>query len=213
MMSLFRPFDTYYSSLILGFATLILSGYLYLSCSYFLGIKNMFNGINSIILYLLVNSEFVSKYYFNIFFSFFFIIFLLNFSSLMPFFYSWTSQIRVVLLLAGSFWISLVSFYIIRNFNIFLRHLVPSGTPIILVFFIVLIEVIRQIIRPLTLTVRLVSNILAGHLLIHLIFDFSSGFFSCSLFVALFTLVELAVSLIQSYIFVTLSTLFYSELS
>ncbi|WP_227643598.1 F0F1 ATP synthase subunit A [Klebsiella pneumoniae] len=48
-------------------------------------------------------------------------------------------------------------------------HIIPQGTPIILIPFIVLIETIRNIIRPRTLSIRLTANIIAGHLLLTLL--------------------------------------------
>ncbi|WP_431834057.1 F0F1 ATP synthase subunit A, partial [Escherichia coli] len=48
-------------------------------------------------------------------------------------------------------------------------HLVPQGTPPVLIPFIVCIETIRNIIRPGTLAVRLAANIIAGHLLLTLL--------------------------------------------
>ncbi|MQI72166.1 hypothetical protein EI017_25775, partial [Escherichia coli] len=53
--------------------------------------------------------------------------------------------------------------------NKILAHLVPNGTPIPLIRFIVLIEIIRNIIRSLTLSIRLIANIVSGHLLLTLI--------------------------------------------
>ena len=55
------------------------------------------------------------------------------------------------------------------NYNFFLSHLVPTGTPYVLIPFMVIIELISRVIRPLTLSVRLAANIVAGHLLI--VFD------------------------------------------
>lgn len=55
------------------------------------------------------------------------------------------------------------------NLGRFLSHLVPTGTPIFLIRFIVFIELIRNVIRPITLGVRLAANITAGHLLIALL--------------------------------------------
>ncbi|WP_369011417.1 F0F1 ATP synthase subunit A [Pseudophaeobacter profundi] len=53
--------------------------------------------------------------------------------------------------------------------NHIFTHLLPVGTPPILIPFIVIIESIRNIIRPRSLAVRLRANIIAGHLLIRLL--------------------------------------------
>jgi len=97
-------------------------------------------------------------------------------------------------------------------------HLVPQGTPNILIFFIVLIETIRNLIRPRTLAVRLTANMIAGHLLITLIS--STGNFLIILFLFIMLLIqclliilELRVSIIQAYVFSVLITLYRAEVN
>lgn len=93
----------------------------------------------------------------------------------------------------------------------------PQGTPIFLIPFIVLIETIRNFIRPITLTVRLTANIIAGHLLLTLLRRLGSTLTSIYLpililvQIALLTL-EVAVSIIQSYVFAVLITLYTREI-
>jgi F-type H+-transporting ATPase subunit a len=95
---------------------------------------------------------------------------------------------------------------------------VPQGTPRILIPFIVCIETIRNVIRPGTLAVRLTANIIAGHLLLTLIGNTGN---SLSLILVNFLLIgqvallmlESAVSIIQSYVFAVLSTLYSSEVN
>lgn len=98
-------------------------------------------------------------------------------------------------------------------------HLVPQGTPSVLIPFIVLIETIRNIIRPGTLAVRLAANIIAGHLLLTLLGNTgpsitSSLILSILIFsqILLLTL-ESAVAIIQSYVFAVLRTLYTREIN
>lgn len=98
----------------------------------------------------------------------------------------------------------------------FLAHLVPRGTPVGLISFMVLVELLRNFIRPLALTFRLTANIMAGHLLISLVGGFLIllPFRAILLgsFLQLFlVLIELGVSLIQAYVFSTLVLLYLSE--
>ena len=97
-------------------------------------------------------------------------------------------------------------------------HLVPQGTPGVLIPFMVLIETISNIIRPGTLAVRLAANIIAGHLLLTLLGNTgpsirSSFLLSILIFsqILLLTL-ESAVAIIQSYVFAVLSTLYTGEI-
>lgn len=99
-----------------------------------------------------------------------------------------------------------------------LAHLVPMGTPIGLMPFIVLIEIVRSLIRPITLRVRLVANIIAGHLLLTLLSNrvyvlnipiliVSLGALLC------LSILECGVSIIQAYVFRVLRTLYLNEVN
>jgi F-type H+-transporting ATPase subunit a len=93
-------------------------------------------------------------------------------------------------------------------------HLVPIRTPGILIPFIVIIERVRRVIRPLTLAVRLSANIIAGHLLITLLGNQLASFNILAIIVPaelLLVSLEIAVSLIQAYVFSTLMTLYVRE--
>ena len=98
-----------------------------------------------------------------------------------------------------------------------MAHLVPVGTPGPLLAFIVLIELLRSLIRPITLRVRLTANIIAGHLLFVLLsLQLRTTLVSPTAMVVLVILIalralELAVALIQAYVFRLLSTLYVQE--
>lgn len=106
--------------------------------------------------------------------------------------------------------------YLLRALNRFLSHLVPAGTPNILIPLIVLIELVRNFIRPITLSVRLAANIVAGHLLISLInggnISVKGVIFMVTGGLILFFL-EIAVAFIQGYVFRTLRVMYTSELN
>lgn len=82
----------------------------------------------------------------------------------------------------------------------------------------VLVELIRNFIRPIALTFRLTANMMAGHLLMSLIgralINLSFSFMVIGSFVQmLLVVIELGVSLIQSYVFFTLLVLYMREVS
>jgi len=147
--------------------------------------------------------------------SFTFIIFN-NFIGLFPYIFTRTSHIVTTLTLALPLWVSFIAFGWFNYTKYILAHLVPQGTPSALISFIVLIETVRNIIRPGTLAIRLSANIIAGHLLLTLLGNqtASSSFnlIIIILFVQIMLLVlECAVAIIQSYVFIVLSTLYSSE--
>ena len=95
-------------------------------------------------------------------------------------------------------------------------HLVPLGTPFVLMGFMVLIETVRNLIRPITLSVRLAANIIAGHLLIVLLgsaITLRGSIMLCGVSaLSLLLLLELAVAFIQSYVFMVLVGLYSAEI-
>lgn len=152
------------------------------------------------------------KFFYSMNLYIFFFIFLINFMSLNSYIFSFTSQLRVVLIFSLFFWVSRVSFILFNNFKYFISHFIPNGSPIYLVLFLFLIELVRNVIRFITLTVRLTANILAGHLLVILL---RKLVIKVSLVIPIFIIlnfVEVFVSLIQSYIFCTIICLYYSEI-
>nr|YP_003002155.1 ATP synthase F0 subunit 6 [Blattella germanica]ACF19659.1 ATPase subunit 6 [Blattella germanica] len=153
-----------------------------------------------------------------IFISLFSIIMFNNFLGLFPYIFTSTSHMAMTLSLALPLWLSFMIFGWINNTQHMFAHLVPQGTPAVLMPFMVCIETISNIIRPGTLAVRLAANMIAGHLLLTLL-----GNTGPSLTISLLTILvstqiallvlESAVAIIQSYVFAVLSTLYSSEVN
>nr|YP_010610608.1 ATP synthase F0 subunit 6 [Thereuopoda clunifera]WAP91272.1 ATP synthase subunit 6 [Thereuopoda clunifera] len=151
-----------------------------------------------------------------IFISLFFLIMMNNILGLLPYVFTSTSHMLMTLSLALPMWLSFMIYGWIMNTNHMFVHLVPQGTPAALMSFMVVIETVSNVIRPGTLAIRLAANMIAGHLLITLL---GSTGPSLSLILVSMLIVgqiallvlESAVALIQSYVFVTLSVLYSSE--
>lgn len=141
-----------------------------------------------------------------------------NFLGLFPYIFTSTSHIVITLSLALPLWLSFIIYgWLINTQHIFI-HLVPQGTPSILIAFIVCIETISNVIRPGTLAIRLTANIIAGHLLITLLGNTGSSIINYIIIILLITqiillLLECAVAIIQSYVFTVLRTLYSREVT
>lgn len=153
-----------------------------------------------------------------IFIALFSVILFNNFLGLFPYIFTRTSHIVLTFSFALPLWLAFILYgWLINTQHIFI-HLVPQGTPSILIAFIVCIETIRNIIRPGTLAIRLTANIIAGHLLITLLGNNGPSiirFMLIILLLAQITLVilECAVAIIQSYVFSVLRRLYSREVS
>lgn len=115
-------------------------------------------------------------------------------------------------------WVGHIIWAFIFNFERTLAHFLPLNTPAALAPLIVLIEVIRNAIRPLTLSIRLAANIIAGHLLLGLLRENMVNGISVAFFFTLIGLMglivlELAVALIQGYVFSLLITLYLNDVN
>nr|QNP09984.1 ATP synthase F0 subunit 6 [Ochthebius sp. IBE<ESP> AN292] len=153
-----------------------------------------------------------------IFISLFSMILFNNFLGLFPYIFTSTSHLTLTLILALPLWMSFMIYGWINNTTHMLAHLVPQGTPPILMPFMVCIETISNIIRPGTLAVRLSANMIAGHLLMTLLGNTGSMLSVMMINILIITqllllLLESAVAIIQSYVFTILSTLYSSEVT
>nr|UNP49213.1 ATP synthase F0 subunit 6 [Eterusia aedea] len=153
-----------------------------------------------------------------IFISLFSFILFNNFLGLFPYIFTSTSHLNLSLSISLPLWISFMLFGWINNSQHMFSHMIPQGTPNILMPFMVLIETISNIIRPGTLAVRLTANMIAGHLLMTLLSGTGNIIPSYLIIMLIFIqilllILESAVAIIQSYVFAILSTLYSSEVN
>nr|ALO70308.1 ATP synthase F0 subunit 6 [Astenus lyonessius] len=153
-----------------------------------------------------------------IFISLFSFIMFNNFIGLFPYIFTSSSHMVMTLTLALPLWLSFMIYGWLNNTTHMFAHLVPQGTPPILMPFMVCIETISNIIRPGTLAVRLAANMIAGHLLMTLLGNTgpSLSLIMINLLIIiqiLLLILESAVAIIQSYVFAILSTLYSSEVN
>nr|ACJ69618.1 ATP synthase F0 subunit 6 [Venturia canescens] len=160
--------------------------------------KNKFNYLNSI---------FFISLFLNILFN--------NFMGMYPYIFTSSSHLIFSISYSLPLWITLMMFLWINNSNLAFAHMIPQGTPFILMPFMVIIETISNIIRPLTLSIRLTANMIAGHLLLTLLSENANSIFLITLIVIFIQIIllilEFSVSIIQSYVFTILSTLYTKE--
>nr|AMP43746.1 ATP synthase F0 subunit 6 [Leptogaster longicauda] len=153
-----------------------------------------------------------------IFISLFTLILFNNFMGLFPYIFTSTSHLTLTLSLALPLWLSFMFYGWINHTQHMFAHLVPQGTPPVLMPFMVLIETISNFIRPGTLAVRLAANMIAGHLLLTLLGNTGPSLNMVILSMLIFTqiallVLESAVAIIQSYVFAVLTTLYSSEVN
>nr|YP_009114341.1 ATP synthase F0 subunit 6 [Ariadne ariadne]AHL17243.1 ATP synthase F0 subunit 6 [Ariadne ariadne] len=153
-----------------------------------------------------------------IFISLFFFILFNNFLGLFPYIFTSTSHLNISLSLSLTLWLSFMIYGWLNNTQHMFFHMIPQGTPSILMPFMVLIETISNIIRPGTLAVRLTANMIAGHLLLTLLSSTGNNMPNYLLVILIFSqilllILESAVAVIQSYVISILSTLYSSEVN
>lgn len=149
----------------------------------------------------------------SIFISIFILIMFNNVLGLIPYIFTSSSHLSFSLSISLPIWVSFIIYGFINKTNNILIHIVPISTPTILIPIMVIIETTRNIIRPGSLAVRLSANIIAGHIIISLIGDQSNIILILIIIIIIIILIfELAVALIQSYVFITLTTLYSREL-
>nr|QNM39239.1 ATP synthase F0 subunit 6 [Macaca hecki]QNM39252.1 ATP synthase F0 subunit 6 [Macaca hecki]QNM39278.1 ATP synthase F0 subunit 6 [Macaca tonkeana] len=139
-----------------------------------------------------------------------------NLLGLLPHSFTPTTQLSMNLAMAIPLWAGTVVMGLRLKTKDSLAHLLPQGTPTPLIPMLVMIETISLLIQPVALAVRLTANITAGHLLMHLIGNAALALSTTNLLTALLTsmlltlltILEIAVALIQAYVFTLLVSLY-----
>nr|YP_271968.1 ATP synthase F0 subunit 6 [Alectura lathami]AAR10282.1 ATP synthase subunit 6 [Alectura lathami]QNN84319.1 ATP synthase F0 subunit 6 [Alectura lathami]QXU59857.1 ATP synthase F0 subunit 6 [Aepypodius arfakianus]QXU59883.1 ATP synthase F0 subunit 6 [Alectura lathami] len=143
----------------------------------------------------------------------------INLLGLLPYTFTPTTQLSMNMALAFPLWLATLLTGLRNQPSISLGHLLPEGTPTPLVPALILIETTSLLIRPLALGVRLTANLTAGHLLIQLISTATTVLLPMmpavsaltALILFLLTILEVAVAMIQAYVFVLLLSLYLQE--
>nr|ADA58046.1 ATP synthase F0 subunit 6 [Geranospiza caerulescens] len=142
-----------------------------------------------------------------------------NLLGLLPYTFTPTTQLSMNMALAFPLWLATLLTGLRNQPTTSLGHLLPEGTPTPLIPALILIETVSLLIRPLALGVRLTANLTAGHLLIQLISTATTTLLPIlptvsaltTLILLLLTILEIAVAMIQAYVFVLLLSLYLQE--
>nr|YP_007625645.1 ATP synthase F0 subunit 6 [Heosemys annandalii]AEE60107.1 ATPase subunit 6 [Heosemys annandalii] len=143
----------------------------------------------------------------------------INLLGLLPYTFTPTTQLSMNMGLAIPMWLATVLTGLRNQLTTSLAHLLPEGTPTPLIPILIIIETTSLLIRPLALGVRLTANLTAGHLLIQLtstaVLTLLPTMTTLSIMIGiillLLTILELAVAMIQAYVFVLLLCLYLQE--
>ena len=124
-------------------------------------------------------------------------------------FYSQTFTISLL------FWVPIIICVILTQFKSFIAHILPYGSPVALIVFLPIVEIFSQLIRPFTLIIRLRTNLSRGHIILYMFSYFTLlsdalSFVIVPAITILFIL-EVCISMLQAYIFVTLISLYLAE--
>lgn len=141
---------------------------------------------------------------------------------MIPYSFTVTSHIIVTFGLSLSIFIgvTIIGFYTHRIH--FFSILLPSGTPLALSFFLVVIELISYIARAFSLAIRLFANLMSGHSLLKILAGFAWTMLSIGGIFYLLSLIplivvfavtglEVGIAMLQAYVFTILTCLYLND--
>lgn len=147
--------------------------------------------------------------------SVFLLIFMGNALGLMPFSFTFTSQLVVNLVLGLCVITAITIFGFVRQGFSFLRLFMPTGVPIWVLPVLVPVEIISYFLRPISLSMRLFANMVAGHCVLKICayFTASMGVYGVLPMVANVALLgfEFFIAFLQAYVFVILSCIYLND--
>jgi F-type H+-transporting ATPase subunit a len=145
-----------------------------------------------------------------------------NVIGLVPFAFSFTSQLITTLGLALTVFVASIIVGVCRNGLNYFRHFCPEGIPIYIVPLFVVIEMASFMFRPISLGIRLFANIISGHLIIKVLAGFAVALVGTATIASALVVVPVAVDILlnifkfaicilQAYVFVVLTCIYLTE--
>nr|AET13153.1 ATP synthase F0 subunit 6 [Chiropsalmus quadrumanus] len=152
--------------------------------------------------------------------SLFILLLILNLLGFFPYTYTVTAQVVVTFALSFTIVMAVTVEGILKFKMDFFSMWMPQGAPMMLAPLLVVIETVSYFSRALSLGLRLAANISAGHLLMLILGSFTlklalAGVLSLTLIALIITvcvvLLEVAVAVIQAYVFCLLVCVYLSD--
>lgn len=155
-------------------------------------------------------------------YSLIFFILIANLIGNIPYNYTITTSVIVSIGLSLIIFFGVTLLAVVNHKIKFFSFFVPLGTPLALVPLLVLIELISYSSRAFSLGIRLFANMVAGHTLLKILSTFLYQLFSTTIFIFVLTFIpfmificliglELAVSIIQAYVFTMLTCAYIKD--
>ena len=160
--------------------------------------------------------------YFPFIFTIFVFLLFGNLLGLIPYSYTFTSQIVVTFVMAAFVFLALTVLALFKHGLHFFSFFVPAGAPKPLIPFLIIIEVISYFVRPVSLSVRLFANMLAGHTMLKVFAGLAvmitgvggaavaGSVFPCIALIVL-TGLEVLVAVLQAYVFTILTCMYLND--
>lgn len=160
--------------------------------------------------------------YFPFVFTLFVFLLFGNMLGLIPYSYTFTSQIIVTFAMAAFVFVGVTIVGLVKHGLHFFSFFVPQGAPKVLIPFLIVIEVISYFVRPVSLSVRLFANMLAGHTMLKVFAGLAvmiSGAGGIAMTGSLLPLaaligltgLEVLVAALQAYVFTILTCMYLND--
>ena len=156
--------------------------------------------------------------YFPIIFTLFTFILTCNLFGMLPGSFTVTSHISVTFALAAFVFIGVTLIAIFKHgLGKFLHFFLPEGTPMVMAPLLFIIEFFSYLSRPISLSIRLAANMMAGHVTMKVIagliitFGMLVGIASMFPLLLFLTAFEIAIAVIQAYIFTILTCVYLND--
>ena len=155
------------------------------------------------------------KKFFPFIFSLFIFTLFGNILGMLPYGYTFTSQIAVTFFMAMVVFLGVTLIGLFKHGLHFFSLFFPHGAPLFTAPILIPIEFVSYLSRPISLSVRLFANMTVGHVLLKVLAGFvvALGIFGVVPLVVLvaITALELLVALLQAYIFTILCCIYLND--
>ncbi|MBL4616911.1 MAG: F0F1 ATP synthase subunit A [Robiginitomaculum sp.] len=160
--------------------------------------------------------------FFPFVFTLFIFVLATNMLGMVPGFFTVTSQVAVTAVLALSVFFLVIFYGFYKNGLRFFKLFVPSGVPVVILPFIVIIELMSFFSRPLSHSLRLFANMLGGHTVLKVFAGFivtiggmgglaSLGAIGPFVFTIAILALEFLVAFLQAYVFAILTCIYLND--